>query len=120
MSKNNITIMTFVLFFIAATLTVLDGYGLVPIDHSALFISRWLAIASLFYYGIQRKSLTAWIMISMAIGAEIGNDFPETAVNLRIFSKIFLQLIKTIIAPLLFSTLVVGIAGHSNLKQVGR
>ena len=35
-------------------------------------------------------------------------------------SQIFLRLIKTIIAPLLFATLVVGIAGHSNLKQVGR
>ena len=35
-------------------------------------------------------------------------------------SSIFLRLIKTIIAPLIFSTLVVGIAGHSNLKQVGR
>ncbi len=40
--------------------------------------------------------------------------------NLQLFSKIFLNLVKTIIAPLLFATLVVGIAGHSNLKQVGR
>jgi proton glutamate symport protein len=42
------------------------------------------------------------------------------AKNLRVFSDIFLRLIKTIIAPLLFGTLVVGIAGHSNIKQVGR
>lgn len=120
MTKNNITLMTFVLFFIVALLTVINVSGFISIPVELLFISRWLAIAGLVYYGIKRKSLTAWILISMVIGAEIGNDFPEIAVGLRIFSKIFLQLIKTIIAPLLFSTLVVGIAGHSNLKQVGR
>src|SRR5439155_6439504 len=54
------------------------------------------------------------------IGAEIGHDWPGVAVNLRVLSLIFLRMIKTIIAPLLFATLVVGIAGHSNLKQVGR
>jgi proton glutamate symport protein len=51
---------------------------------------------------------------------EIGLNFPVFAQNLSVLSKIFLQLIKTIIAPILFATLVVGIAGHSNLKQVGR
>ena len=40
--------------------------------------------------------------------------------SLRLLSQIFLRLIKTIIAPLLFATLVVGIAGHPNLRQVGR
>lgn len=56
----------------------------------------------------------------MLVGAEIGFDFPEFAVGLKVISTAFLKLIKTIIAPLLFATLVVGIAGHSNLKQVGR
>ena len=56
----------------------------------------------------------------MVIGAEVGHDFPEVAVSLRILSQIFLRLIRTIVAPLLFATLVVGIAGHSNLRQVGR
>src|SRR5947208_8451478 len=56
----------------------------------------------------------------MIIGVEIGHDFPEIAKSLKVLSDIFLRLIKTIIAPLLFSTLVVGIAAHSNLKQVGR
>ena len=40
--------------------------------------------------------------------------------HLRVLALIFLRLIKTIIAPLVFATLVVGIAGHSNLRQVGR
>jgi len=64
----------------------------------------------------------------MLVGAEIGYDLTfaseatrlHTAANLQVLSSIFLRLIKTIIAPLIFSTLVVGIAGHSNLKQVGR
>lgn len=85
-----------------------------------LAISRWLAITMLIWYGFRRKSLTTWILISMVIGAEFGHDFPSIAVHLNIFSKIFLRMVKTIIAPLLFATLVVGIAGHSNLQQVGR
>ena len=56
----------------------------------------------------------------MVVGAEFGHDLPQIAINLNVVSKIFLRLIKTIIAPLLFATIVVGIAGHSNLKQVGR
>ena len=56
----------------------------------------------------------------MLLGAEIGHDWPNVATHLRVLALIFLRLIKTIIAPLLFGTLVVGIAGHSNLKQVGR
>jgi proton glutamate symport protein len=45
---------------------------------------------------------------------------PGVAKKLQVFSDIFLRLIKTIIAPLLFSTLVVGIAGHADIKQIGR
>ena len=71
-------------------------------------------------YGCLRRTLTAWIFIAMLLGAEIGHDFPNVATHLRVLALIFLRLIKTIIAPLLFGTLVVGIAGHSNLRQVGR
>jgi len=56
----------------------------------------------------------------MVAGAEIGHDWPTVGQNLRVLSLIFLRLIKTIIAPLIFSTLVVGIAGHSDIKKVGR
>src|SRR5579883_2939583 len=65
-------------------------------------------------------SLTAWIFIAMIAGAGIGHTWPGSAEHLRLLSSIFLNLIRTIIAPLLFSTLVVGIAGHSNLRQIGR
>src|SRR5208337_3452400 len=81
---------------------------------------RWTALAALVVYGCFRRTLTTWIFIAMLLGAEIGHDFPGVANNLRVLALIFLRLIKTIIAPLLFATLVVGIAGHSNLRQVGR
>jgi Na+/H+-dicarboxylate symporter len=81
---------------------------------------RWLALLGLIGYGCVRRSLGAWIFVAMFLGAEIGHDFPNVATHLRVLALIFLRLIKTIIAPLLFATLVVGIAGHSNLKQVGR
>ena len=68
----------------------------------------------------RRRSLTFWIAVSIVVGIAIGYFFPEVAGQLRILSQIFLRLIRTIVAPLLFATLVVGIAGHSNLKQVGR
>ena len=81
---------------------------------------RWLAIIALVVFIARRRSLTAWILLSMVIGAEVGHDFQSVAVELRFLSQIFLRLITTIVAPLLFATLVVGIAGHSNLRQVGR
>jgi proton glutamate symport protein len=85
-----------------------------------LMVLRWLGIAALVAVVARRKSLTAWILVSMVIGAEIGHDFKDVAVQLRVLSQIFLRLISTIVAPLIFATLVVGIAGHSNLRQVGR
>lgn len=82
--------------------------------------ARWVGLAGLFLLGIARRSLTTWIMISMLVGAEIGYDFPDVGIGMRLFSQIFLKLIKTIVAPLIFATLVVGIAGHANLREVGR
>src|SRR5437870_9687645 len=83
-------------------------------------VIRWILILVFVGYAWRRKSLTTWILAAMIVGAELGNDWPGVAINLRLLSLIFLNLIKTIIAPLLFATLVVGIAGHSNLRQVGR
>jgi Na+/H+-dicarboxylate symporter len=81
---------------------------------------RWITLAALVVYGCLRRTLTAWIFIAMLLGAEIGHDFPDVTSHLRLLALVFLRLIKTIIAPLLFATLVVGIAGHSSLRQVGR
>jgi len=81
---------------------------------------RWLFIVWLVFDSYKVNSLTRWILVSMVIGTEFGYDFPGISQELKVVSKIFLRLIKTIIAPLIFATLVVGIAGHSNIKQVGR
>jgi Na+/H+-dicarboxylate symporter len=83
-------------------------------------VMRWLVLLTLVIYALFKRTLTAWIFVAMLLGAEIGHDFPGVATHLRVLALIFLRLIKTIIAPLLFATLVVGIAGHSNLRQVGR
>jgi proton glutamate symport protein len=56
----------------------------------------------------------------MIAGAELGFDAPHFAVSLRFLSDIFLRLIKTIVAPLILATLVTGIAGHGDIKSIGR
>jgi Na+/H+-dicarboxylate symporter len=81
---------------------------------------RWAAVLAFCGYAWTRRSLTPWIFAGMLVGATIGYDWPHAAANLQILSSIFLRLIKTIVAPLIFATLVVGIAGHSDVKQVGR
>jgi proton glutamate symport protein len=81
---------------------------------------RWAAIGLLTIDGSRRRSLTVWIFVAMIAGAELGFDAPRVAVNLRVLSDIFLRLIKTIVAPLILATLITGIAGHGDLKSVGR
>jgi proton glutamate symport protein len=81
---------------------------------------RWALVAGLAVWAWRRRTLTSWILVSMLVGAEVGYDFPETAVAMRLLSQVFIRMIKTIISPLLFATLVVGIAGHPNLRHVGR
>jgi proton glutamate symport protein len=88
--------------------------------HGLPMALRWVGLVLMAVYALRRRSLTAWIFVSMFVGAELGFDAPHFAVGLRVFSDIFLRLIKTIIAPLVFAMLVVGIAGHGDLKSVGR
>jgi len=66
------------------------------------------------------NSLTRYIFLGMAAGLLVGWLWPDFAQNLKPLSTVFIRLIKSLIAPLIFSTLVVGIAGHGNLRQVGR
>lgn len=113
--RTTFTIITLVLVF-----HLLDHFILFGTPPVYLAVSRWIALGTVVWYAARKKSLTTWILISMVLGVEFGHDFPGVAVHLNLVSKIFLRMVKTIIAPLLFGTLVVGIAGHSNLKQVGR
>ncbi len=86
----------------------------------AALVLRWLAVFFLAAVALRRRTLTPWIFVAMVAGAELGFDAPHLAVSLRVFSDIFLRLIKAIVAPLIFATLVTGIAGHGDLKGIGR
>ena len=69
---------------------------------------------------VKRPSLTAWILIGLVAGIAFGASFPQTAQKMALLGTIFLRMIKAIIAPLLFGTLVVGIAGTGSIKTMGR
>src|SRR5215204_1042110 len=79
---------------------------------------------------LRRLTLTHWIFIGMIVGVLVGFLFPDSeraahppcaASDLKILSDLFVRGIKMIIGPILFSTLVMGIAGHGDdLKKVGR
>lgn len=91
-----------------------------PLPEALMRGSRWILVAVIFVYASLRRSLMTWIFAFMVMGGIFGYDFPRQAASLQVITQIFLRLIKAIVAPLIFSTLVVGIAGHSDLKQVGR
>lgn len=109
-----------VVITITIILLALKANNLVKISSFILLIFRLFSVALLVIYAFRKRSLTTWILVCMVAGAEFGYDVPSVAKNLQVLSDIFLRLIKTIIAPLLFSTLVVGIAGHADIKQIGR
>jgi proton glutamate symport protein len=88
--------------------------------HLWISLLRWASLAIVAANAFRGQALTRWILFSMLLGGEIGFDWPQFAEHLRVFSDIFLRLIKVIVAPLIFGTLVTGIAGHGNLKSVGR
>jgi proton glutamate symport protein len=69
---------------------------------------------------VKKPSLTSWIFIALVLGILIGVFFPEFAKDLAPISNIFLRLIKSIVGPLLFGTLVYGIASAGELKTMGR
>ncbi|HEX7919179.1 MAG TPA: cation:dicarboxylase symporter family transporter, partial [Gemmatimonadales bacterium] len=66
-------------------------------------------------------NFTAWIFIGMFVGAFLGWQYPDFAAELKPLSTAFLRMIKSVVAPILFGTLVMGIAGQGDdLKRVGR
>jgi len=88
--------------------------------HARFAAIRWAGLILLLLAAMRSRSLTYWIFISMLVGFEIGVDWPNFATHLRFLSDIFLRLIKVIVAPLILGTLVTGIAGHGDVRKVGR
>jgi proton glutamate symport protein len=110
------------------TLTIIGmafyGAGLVaavllasPLIGVALRLTGLLLLA---WTAWRRASLMTWIFWAMIAGGELGADAPAFAIHVRVFSDIFLRLIKTIVAPLILGTLITGIAAHGQMRQVGR
>lgn len=69
---------------------------------------------------MKKSHLTQYIFIALILGVLVGKYIPSIAVELKPLSDIFLRMIKMIIAPLIFSTLVIGIAGHGSMKNLGK
>lgn len=69
---------------------------------------------------MKHSKLTALIFIALVLGVVVGHFAPDFAVKMRPFATIFLRMVKMIIAPLLFATLVVGISGHDDAKSLGK
>jgi proton glutamate symport protein len=111
--------------FALISVAVVAGLHLLPsagieMDPVVLTGARWYAIGALSIYGWQKKNLNTWILLSMVIGFEVGLDMGKAAKDFDVLSSIFIRLIKTVVGPLLFSTLVIAIAGQENAKQMGR
>jgi Na+/H+-dicarboxylate symporter len=118
--KNKFLAAAVVAATIAIAVSLLVGARMLPLPALVPTLLRWLAISFIAAHATSRRSLTTWIFVGLLAGAEFGHDWPSAAVNFQLLGTIFLRLIKVIIAPLLFGVLVVGIAGHSDLKKVGR
>ena len=66
------------------------------------------------------KSLYIQVLIAIAIGVAIGHFYPSLAVQLKPLGDAFIKLIKMMIAPVIFCTIVTGIANMQDTKKVGR
>lgn len=120
MKQNRFGLITFLFITIASLLGVLKDFNIVDIPEQVMMATRWILAIELVIFAIFRKNLTTWILVCMLLGVFVGIDYPHVAVALQPLSKGFIKLVKTIVGPILFATLVYGIAGHSDLKQVGR
>lgn len=120
MLKTKIGFISIICVTLALLITLLREFFNVGIAAEVMIATRWIVAVVLIFNAFVRKNLTTWILTCMVLGIFIGIDFPNAAMALQPFSKGFIKLVKTIVAPIIFGTLVYGIAGHSDLKQVGR
>jgi proton glutamate symport protein len=81
---------------------------------------RWTGLALFVPLAVRRRSLLLWTFFAMLAGVELGVDAPRLAAQTHFLGEIFLRLIRMIVAPLIFGGIVTGIAGHGELRGVGR
>jgi proton glutamate symport protein len=106
----------------AAVLAFVAGvaFEYMPPIQTTAFALRWIGLALFIPVAWRRRSLLVWTFYAMVAGIVLGLDAPHVSAQLRIAGDIFLRLIRMIVAPLIFGGIVTGIAGHGELKGVGR
>ncbi|HMR18854.1 MAG TPA: cation:dicarboxylase symporter family transporter [Sphingobacterium sp.] len=120
MSKKRIGLVTLITITFAFVLTLFYEFDILGVSSSVMVGVRWITAIVLFLNALVRKNLTTWILTCLVLGVFVGLDFPDLAIAMHPLSQGFIKLVKTIVGPILFATLVYGIAGHSDLKSVGR
>lgn len=109
------------ILFAAAALLLIAGIVLRVHAASPLSLAlRWIGLVLFLPVAFRRRSLLVWTFYAMVAGVLLGLDAPHFAAQLRILGDLFLRLIRMIVAPLIFGGIVTGIAGHGELKGVGR
>ncbi len=112
-----------------ARLFLLAGIALLAIGFASAFVHapekvaltvRCVGIGGLLLFAVRRPSLMTWTFLAMIAGIELGIDAPHLAAQVRLPGDLFLRFIRMIVAPLLFATITTGIAGHNELKSIGR
>ena len=86
-----------------------------PIPKIIFTVTHFVICGAFIFYAFFKKNLTTWILTSMISGIVIGMEFPGTALALQPLSSGFIKLVKTIVGPILFATLVFGMAWKSLL-----
>jgi proton glutamate symport protein len=81
---------------------------------------RLIALLLVGAWTLRRPSLLVWTLLCMVAGIELGLDAPKAAAQTHFLADLFLRLIRMIVAPLLFATITTGIAGHTQLRSIGR
>ncbi|HWE87017.1 MAG TPA: cation:dicarboxylase symporter family transporter [Terracidiphilus sp.] len=104
-----------VLFFVTGAIL-----GILAAAPTAALALRWIGLALFIPIAWQRRSLLVWTFYAMIAGVVLGLDAPHFAGQLRVIGDLFLRLVRMIVAPLIFGGIVTGIAGHNELKGVGR
>ncbi|HEY3704476.1 MAG TPA: cation:dicarboxylase symporter family transporter [Terracidiphilus sp.] len=113
-------------FFAAAMLVFAAGIALHLAGSRAPSLTvfaialRWIGLALFLPVALRLRSLLVWTFYAMIAGVVLGLDAPHIAGQLRFLGDLFLRLIRMIVAPLIFGGIVTGIAGHGELKGVGR
>ncbi len=106
---------------LAGTVLWLAGVAAGLLGHQALGVAlRVIAISLFASAALCRPSLLVWTFLAMLGGVELGLDLPHFAAQTHFLGELFLRLIRMIVAPLIFATITTGIAGHSQLRNIGR